>query len=357
VLTYNDLRVSYQKLNSLGYFDTVAIEPVWGDDGVHIQVSVTDKKSRGGMNGSVAVDPSSGQLTGEVSVSQKNLLGTGQDVSVSYNRELSDGDDPTDSTWSLGYSTVAYFSGFDRVNASLYRTLTDATVDDVTSTYMTVGGSVTFGYPVADYVSLKLSYTHETVREVELTNWTPVEILGVALVEDSSNDLYAPNRGTRRSVSIQKAGGFSVGEEFAKLDISWVRFAPVYGDWLDEAGCTWATRCKLGWGTQGLSSTYAYDLGGATSVRGFSDESENVDRIFIANLECRIEPAEGLTAASFFDWGVDLERIRAGDMLASTGVELGVLVAGIFVRLDVVWVLGDGAAWMPRFDFAFGSMF
>jgi len=106
-----------------------------------------------------------------------------------------------------------------------------------------------------------------------------------------------------------------------------------------------------------LSSTYAYDLGGATSVRGFSDESENVDRIFIANLECRIEPAEGLTAASFFDWGVDLERIRAGDMLASTGVELGVLVAGIFVRLDVVWVLGDGAAWMPRFDFAFGSMF
>jgi outer membrane protein assembly factor BamA len=357
VLTYNDLRVSYQRLNALDYFETVNIEPVWGDDGVHVQVSVTDKKSRGGMNGSVAVDPSSGQLTGEVSVSQKNLLGTGQDVSVSYNRELSDGDDPTDSTWSLGYSTVAYFSGFDRVDASLYRTLTDDTANDVTTTYLTVGGSVTFGYPVADYTDLKLSYTHETVRDTELTNWTPVEILGVALAEDSSDDPYAPNRGTRRSLSIQKAGGFSVGEEFTKLDISWVRFTPVYGDWFGEVGCSWATRCKLGWGTQGLSSTYAYDLGGATSVRGFSDESEDVDRIFIANLECRIEPADGFTAASFFDWGVDLERIRADEILASTGVELGVLVAGIFVRLDVVWVLGDGAAWMPRFDFAFGSMF
>jgi hypothetical protein len=35
---------------------------------------------------------------------------------------------------------------------------------------------------------------------------------------------------------------------------------------------------------------------------------------------------------------------------------LGLLVAGVYVRLDVVWVFGEGAAWTPRFDFAFGSM-
>ncbi|MGD9675530.1 MAG: outer membrane protein assembly factor [Candidatus Bipolaricaulia bacterium] len=358
VLTYNDLRVSYQKLNSLGYFDSVVIDPVWGDDGVHVQVSVTDKETRGGVNGSVAVDPSTGALTGKLSVSQKNLLGTGQDISVSYNRELADGDDPTESTWMLGYSTVAYFAGFDKVEANVYRTLTDDDDEDEATTYLTIGGTVTFGFPVADYTDLELSYAHEKVRDVEQTEWTPVEIFGVALAEDSSDDPYSPSRGTRRSVSIQKAGGFSIGEEFTKLEVNWVRFTPAYTSlFSDDVECTWATRSKLGWGTQDLSSTYAYDFGGSTSVRGFTDESEEIDRIFIVNAEYRVRPVEGLTAASFFDWGVDLERIRAEDMLASTGFELGILVAGILVRLDVIWVFGDGAGWVPRFDFAFGSMF
>ncbi len=359
VLTYNDLKVSYQKLNSLGYFDSVVIDPVWGDDGVHVQVSVTDKKSRGGFNGSIAVDPSTGQLTGELSVSQKNLFGTGQDVSISYKRELADEDGANDNTWQLGYNTVAYFSGFDKVNANVYRTLTDDTDEnDVTTTYLTIGGSMTFGYPVADYADLELSYVHEKYRNVEDVEWIPVEILGFALKEDSTDDPYTPNRGTRRSVSVQKAGGFSTGEQFTKLDISWVQFTPVYtGFFSTEVDCTLATRFKFGWGTEDLSSSYAYDFGGPTSVRGFSDESRDVDRIFVTNLEFRLEPADGFTAAPFLDWGVDLERIEVDDMLASTGFELGILVAGIFVRLDVVWVFGDGAGWVPRFDFAFGSMF
>ncbi len=359
VLTYNDLKVSYQKLNSLGYFDSVAIDPVWADDGVHVRVSVTDKKSRGGFNGSVAVDPSTGALTGELAVNQKNLLGTGQDISISYNRELADQDGVSDSTWRLGYSTVAYFSGFDKVQASVYRALTDNENDDgETTTYLTVGGNMTFGYPVADYTDLELSYVHEKYRDVEDVEWTPVEIIGFALNEDSSDDPYTPNRGARRSVSIQKAGGFSTGEQFTKLDISWVRFTPVYtGLFSADIECTLATRFRFGWGTQDLSSTYAYDFGGSTSVRGFSDETQEIDRIFVTNVEFRLEPADGFTASPFFDWGVDLERVQADEMLASAGFELGILVVGIFVRLDVVWVFGDDAGWAPRFDFAFGSMF
>ncbi|MEN6368688.1 MAG: POTRA domain-containing protein [Thermotogota bacterium] len=359
VLTYNDLKVSYQKLNSLGYFDSVVIDPVWADDGVHVQVSVTDKKSRGGFNGSIAVDPSTGELTGELSVSQKNLFGTGQDITVSYNRGLSSEDETNNATWRLGYSTVAYFSGFDKVQASVYQMLTDdESEDDETITYLTIGGNMTFGYPVADYTDLELSYVHEKYRNVEDPDWIPVDILGLALKEDSSDDPYTPNRGTRRSVSVQKAGGFSTGEQFAKLDVSWVQFTPVYsGLFSTDVQCTLATRFHFGWGTHDLSSSYAYDFGGPTSVRGFSDESQEIDRIFVTNFELRLEPADGFTASPFFDWGVDLERIEADEMLASSGFELGILVVGIFVRLDVVWVFGDDAGWVPRFDFAFGSMF
>ncbi len=79
--------------------------------------------------------------------------------------------------------------------------------------------------------------------------------------------------------------------------------------------------------------------------------------MFVANFEYRLELADGFIAATFLDWGVDFDRLRADRTLSSTGFELGILVAGVFVRLDVVWVFGDDAGWVPRFDFAFGSMF
>lgn len=358
VLTLNDLKVTYQSLNSLGYFESVSIDPVWKGDGVHVTIQVTDKSTLGGLNGSIAVDPSTGELVGTVSVNQRNLFGTGQDVSVGYDRSLTSEGDPEETTWHLGYSTVAYFSGFDRVEASVYRTVTDVEDDDdVTTTYLTIGGSVAFKYPVADYADLELSFAHERVRALEETEWTPVEIMGIGLAEDSTDDSYLPSRGTRRSVSLQKAGGFSIGEELTKLDVTWATFAPMYSEWLADVEMTWAMRFKLGLGTEDLSATYAYDFGGSTSVRGFTDESVDVDRILITNFEYRLQPVDGFAAAAFFDWGVDLDRIQADQMLASSGFELSILVIGVLVRLDVVWVFGEGADWVPRFDFAFGSMF
>jgi outer membrane protein insertion porin family len=121
VLTLNDLRVSYQKLNGLGYFSSVTIDPQWGDDGVHVNVSVADRKDLGGMNGALAFEPNTGGLVGELSVSQRNLFGTGQDLSVSYKRGISPEGEPETSTWSLEYSSVALASAFDRVGFKLYR--------------------------------------------------------------------------------------------------------------------------------------------------------------------------------------------------------------------------------------------
>jgi hypothetical protein len=60
---------------------------------------------------------------------------------------------------------------------------------------------------------------------------------------------------------------------------------------------------------------------------------------------------------AFFDAGLDLDSIRFDDVKASTGLELGISAAGVYVRLDVVWRLGEDASWTPRFDFGFGPMF
>jgi outer membrane protein insertion porin family len=355
VLTLNDLRVSYQKLNGLGYFKSVTIDPQWADDGVHVTVSVTDRSDLGGMNGSLAFEPNTGGLVGELSISQRNLFGTGQDVSLSYQRGITPEGEPESSTWSLEYSSVALASAFDTVGFKVYRKTKDVTTDDEDSTYVTLGGSVSFAYPVADYTDLTVGYRHEIGKAEDETSWTPVDSVSLALGLDTTDDMYFPMRGEHRTASIEQAGGFAPGDEYTKLDLSWIQFSPVYLDWFGTMKDTFGIRFKLGLGSQSLPATDAYEFGGPASIRGA--ESQTVDRMFLANFENRLQLIEGLVLTTFFDWGVNLDSLRPEDVLSSTGLELGITAAGVFVRLDIVWMLNAEASWVPRFDIGFGPMF
>jgi len=79
--------------------------------------------------------------------------------------------------------------------------------------------------------------------------------------------------------------------------------------------------------------------------------------MFISNFEYRVELTEGLAFTTFFDVGVDLDKVRLDEAIASTGFEFGVNAAGIFVRLQFIWVIEEGMHWFPRFDLGFGQMF
>ncbi len=356
ILTRNDLAVSYQQLTSLGYFGQVNIEPVWGDDGIEITVSVTERDDLGGMNGAIALEPNTGGVVGELSINQRNLFGTGQDVSLSYKRGLSPEGEPETSTWNLGYTTMAFIPEFDEVSVDLYRKVQEVRDGEEQASYLTLGGQVSFSYPIADYTDLAIAYKHEEERQIDVTqSWSPIDSVTLSVAENSTDDPFFPTRGSKRMISVEKAGGFSVGEEYAKIDLTWVRFTPQYGDWFASMDRTFAIRLKAGWGTGELRPTQAYELGGPTTVRGFTGAS--VQRMFVSNLEYRIELIDGLVLTTFMDYGVDLDSIRLDDTLASTGLELGITAAGIFVRIDVAWVLGPEASWMPRFEFGFGPMF
>jgi outer membrane protein assembly factor BamA len=172
---------------------------------------------------------------------------------------------------------------------------------------------------------------------------------------DTTDDVYFPMRGVHRTASVEQAGGFAPGDEYTKVDLTWIQFAPVYLDWFGTLNDAFGIRFKLGLGSAGLPATEAYELGGPTSVRGA--DGETVDRLFLANFENRLQLIEGLVLTTFFDWGVNLDSIRPEDVVSSTGIELGITAAGVFVRLDIVWVLDEEASWVPSFDIGFGPMF
>lgn len=350
ILTQHDLQVAYQKLNSLRYFGSVNVLPEWGDDGVRVSVVVTEKEHLGGMNGSLALEPSTGGIVGQLTVDQRNLWGTGQDISLSYSRGLVE-TEPTRSTWDLGYSTVAYFPGFDRVGVDLYRELKET--DD--GTYMTLGGSVSFDYPLADYTDLSISYKHEDERLMDSEQWTPTDSIGASVIYDSVDDPYFPTGGDRRIMSVEKAGGFAAGREYTKIDATWIHFSPVYSALFEGKKKVFGIRFKAGWSEGDLPVTGPYKLGGPMTVRGVTGES--VARIVIANFEGRIQLIEGLALVAFFDAGFDLDSVCLEDGLASTGLELGINAASMYFRLDFIWVIGPDMNWIPRFDVGFGPMF
>ncbi|MBU0595749.1 BamA/TamA family outer membrane protein [Candidatus Bipolaricaulota bacterium] len=356
VLDRSDLVVTYQRLASLGYFESIDIIPEWTDEGVSVSISVTEKTRLGGFNGTMAMDPSTGGLVGELSLNQKNLGGTGQDISVSYSRGIAAvEDEPEVTTWDLGYSTVAYFPEFDRVGLDLYRSAKEIPLEEETINALVLGAEVSFEYPLRDYVDVGLSFKHEEERINGSTEWTPTDSVTLGLVYDSTDELLFPTSGARRRVSLEKAGGFAAGTEYAKAGLSWARFVPVENSMFGDRDQTMAIRFDVGVGDSLLPETQFYALGGASSVRGTDELS--VRRHFVCNAEYRVELIDGLYMASFFDAGVNLDSVRLDGFLASTGIEFGVAAAGMFVRLDLVWRLDSDRNWFPQFDIGFGPMF
>ncbi len=359
VLTRHDLQVTYQRLGSLGYFDDIVVDPQWAGTGVRVSVSVADKKTLGGLNGSLAFEPATGGIVGELSVTQRNLLGTGQDIALTYKRGVSTEGKPEASTWELGYSTLAPSTEFDLISFDLYRKTQDVTSDeegdDVTETYLTLGGALRFNYPVGDYSDFVIGYRHDLERQLAETEWQLIDAVTVSLQEDSTDDFLFPMRGTRRSISLEKAGGFSAGKEYAKLDIVWTSFTPFYDSLFPGMDHVLAVRLKAGLGDDGLDGAQLYELGGPTTIRGI--EGTRVQRMVIGNLEHRLELTEGFVLTAFADAGMNLDSVRWNEIKAAAGLELGISAAGVFVRLDVAWLLGEDGSWTPKFDIGFGPMF
>jgi outer membrane protein insertion porin family len=355
VLKRDQVAATQQELMSLGYFKSVNSLPEWGEDEtVHLTITIVEETNLGGIGGSLAYSPQGGGLVGKIDLSQKNLFGTGQDLSFSYNRGLI-GDQSA--IWNLGYSTVSFFSAFNRVGFDLYRKSEEKTnVADEMESFFTIGGQATISYPWSDYINLGLSYKHEAIRAESESHWQPIDAVIASLNFDNTDNPYFPTAGNHHGVTLEQAGGFAAGAQYTKLDTHWIRFVkPRFGLplWKLESQAL-AVRFALGWGVN-LPASRTYDFGGSMTIRG-SDTSA-VSHLVYSNFEYRINLVEGLNASLFLDAGFDLDRVALPKAKASCGLELGIQWAGMYLRLDIAWLLSPKVDWMPRFDLGFGPMF
>lgn len=307
------LKRSIRDLQRLDYFEDVNVNTVRGgaEDQMILKIDVSEKPtgtfSFGGGYSSVE------NLFAMASISQRNLFGRGQTVQLKA--EVGG----TTSRYTFSFTEPWLFdiplsAGFD-----LYNWDRDYDTYDKDST----GGGLRFGYPVADYTRLYLSYSYELadinnvaddasdlVRELSGENVTSA--VTTTLRYDSRDRMFNPTEGGDHSISVEYAG---LGG-----DIGFIKY-------MGEAGQYF----PLFWGTVGfihgragyveenssgsLPDYERFYLGGMNSLRGFdwrdiSSYDENGDKIggvkfAQLNIEYLIPLVKeaGVVGVLFFDAG------------------------------------------------------
>lgn len=336
ILTEAKLMVARQNLMALGYFSDVILTPTWEGEHVVLTADIKELDKLGSFTGSVNFSPEVGGIVGNLTYAQKNIFGTGQDVSLTFSRGLTGSQE---TTWSLGYVGRA-FPGFTSVQLDLYRR--------EEGQRLTLGGAVKVAYPLADYLDLALGFTKEEAWEPPARPLPPRNILEAGLMWDDRDNPFFPRKGGRTHLSLEKAGTFAPGAEYLAWRFELVRFWPHD---LGEQRAALAARALLRVGLA-LPAEHWFTLGGGESVRGA--KKSQTDRFFLLNAEFRVELAQGAWLAPFFDLGLDL---HGNAVKMAPGLEIAANLGGMFVRLSASWPNDREPTWVPAFEFGMSPMF
>ncbi len=252
------LRRSRQRVYATGFFEEVnmSTEPSEKENMLDAKVEVKE-----GHTGTLSAGfgySSVDRFVGMIQTSLGNFFGLGQRVSLTaefgkrrqnYNFSFYE---PyfLDSSWSFGLDLF-----------KSERTYTDFTRSSA-------GGNVRWGYRVAEYSRVFLSYRYEEIEisDMPKTQKGITSSLTGSIIRDSRDHPFDPSRGSVNSFSVEYAGGFLQGNfDFTKFSLTSRWYFPV----------VWGTVLMLN-GTSGyglakreLPFSERYFLGGINSVRGY----------------------------------------------------------------------------------------
>lgn len=363
------LKRSVRNLYRLDYFEDIKVDTVKGssDDKMILKIDVTEKPT--GTFSFGAGYSTTENVFGMASISQNNLFGRGQILSVDAQ---------------LGGRTTLYRLNFTEpwlfdIPLSARLDLYDWETDYDTYDKNSQGGGVRFSYPVWDFVRAYIGYNYEladienieddasqSIKDLEGENLTSSII--TSLVYDSRNRRFNPTEGSRHSISVEYAGlGGDV--TFTKYlgETGW--YIPVFKDIVTflhgEIGYVQKSSGGI------LPDYERFYLGGLNSLRGYDWRDvyvldENGDEIggdkfvqFNAELIFPLLKKQGVVGLLFYDTGNvynDDESIDLGDLRQTAGFGFRWYSPMGPIRLERGYIIdseGSGAQW----EFGMGTSF
>ena len=357
---------SKTRLQRLEYLESVNIETPavpGASDQVDVNFTVVERPSGSVMFG-VGYGQESGVLL-NASVTQNNFLGTGNQLGVVLNNS------GTGQNYSISYNNPYYTpDGISRGFRLFFREIDSEesnTADYIQNSY---GGQVSFGFPLNEFDTLRLSPGYERIS-IETNTNTPVEIfdylrqngdeynvfkLDAGWSRDSRNRALFPTSGSLNQISAEIAIPGS-DAQYYKLNYRSTNFFPLTS-WL-----TWSVGGEIGYGngyggTDGLPFFENFYAGGLRSVRGFKSNTlgprysnnepsggafktvANTQFIFPTPF---MEKSENIRLAAFLDAGnvfATTDDFDAGELRYSVGVAgqwlspLGAIVISVALPLN-----------------------
>ncbi|MDH3330111.1 MAG: outer membrane protein assembly factor BamA [Desulfobulbaceae bacterium] len=310
------IRKSTENLQRLGFFEEVNVtpQPTMQENQMDIQVNVKEKST--GQFSIGAGYSSSDSLMFMADISENNLLGTGNRLSLSANLSA------ITTRFNLSYTNPRVFDTQVLAGIDLFNWRKE--YDDYTRD--STGGGLRFGHRLFEdwHIGYGYSYTDTTLSDVsenasivirESQDINVTSAFRVSISRDTRNNYFTPSAGSVNAISVEYAGGILGGEAaFTKVEASTSWFFPIPFNSVfhikGAAGQAFENE-------DGKLPVYEhFYLGGLSSVRGFktstisprdpvTDERIGGDKMWYANVEVIFPLFEemGLRGVLFTDFG------------------------------------------------------
>ncbi len=307
-------------------------------------MDVEERKRLSSIKGSASW--SEGNIVGSVTLSQKNLFGSGQNFSLDFKRGFSR---TSGLDLSVGWKNHAYPYRYDYTNVKLYRNV-DKTEDSATTK---TGFDLSLSYPLTRNLSISMGFNHEYVDESSGPGYNS-NVISTGLTHDNRDNPMFPTFGGKRTFEVSKAGDFAPGLEFNIFNLSISQFFP-----LPEIG---KNKQAIALRFDSSASFYTPEskrprFGGAGSLRGF--DPERAPSYALLNTEYRAQVLPGsLYLTTFVDTGLgyELGKGPVTGLKSSFGLEANLRMFG-HIRLGAAWPLKTDTSWIPEFYFSMGPAF
>lgn len=364
------LQRSYQRVNNLGFFESVDMKPVPGVEPNAVVIEIDVKEKNTGTFGIGMGYSSSEGFIGMVSLGDRNFRGTGDALSVTVEIGASDRDNRG---WSISYR----HPWLDKKETSMSLRVFDRhfeyddydTNGDLKEEYMRhrKGFEITFGRPQTEYTTnyITLSQVDDQYDKhkkngngpnrgddkPENVKWRKdnfglTRSIKLAHVTDTRDNYMYPMNGRQTTYSFTYAG---LGGDFTyqKYDIDEARFYQV------GHAQVFAVRAMYGYSPQNLPESAQYRIGGQDTVRGYRDDQFRGNAAAVVKVEYRFPITKVFKGAIFSDaGGAWNDGLAPKKFHASIGVGMSIDTPMGALRLD----LGRGSQG-TRAHFNIGNTF
>ena len=313
-------RRSMERVYNLGFFEDVNVKMNDGVEPNAVIMEVDIKEKRTGTFGIGAGYSSKDGVVGMVSLGDKNFRGTGDSISLSYEKSAEDTD-------AQGF-TFAYrhpwidkkeTAGTLRVYNRTYEYSDYATDGGLNERYMRKysGAEITLSRPISEYSVNQITLRHRKDKydrhvssgkfgdrgAPEYSDWRKnnfgtTRTIELQHITDTRDNVFNPTLGGRVAL-IGEFGGLLGGDfKFQKYSVDHQQFFKA-----GDHSQVWALHLAYGIGHGDLTEFNQFRIGGQSSLRGYRDDQFRGSRMFTATLEYRLPLANKVQGIVFTDWG------------------------------------------------------